>query len=154
AGVLVAPGLALDHAAMIRAALALHEARNWDPERAEACNYLADAIAWAESLDAYHKDPQSGRLSMAASDASDVILRLAPTADDAIPNAHPVYLSALIRLAALTGDRRWLSRADSLFAALSASVQSNFVGHAGIWNALDFRLRAKQIVTAGGNRNA
>ncbi len=154
AGVFVAPGLALDHAAMIRAALALHEARNWDPERAEARSYLADAVAWAESLDAYHKDPQSGRLNMAASDASDVILRLAPAADDAIPNAHPVYLSALVRLAGLTGDRRWLSRADALFAALAPPVQNNFVGHAGIWNALDFRLRAKEIVTAGRERNA
>ena len=31
AGVLVTPGLALDHAAMMRAALALHEARNFGP---------------------------------------------------------------------------------------------------------------------------
>jgi uncharacterized protein len=154
AGVLVAPGLALDHAAMIRAALALHEARNWDPDAGEARNYLADAIAWAESLEAFHSDPQSGRLNMAASDASDVILRLAPTADDAIPNAHPVYLSALVRLAGLTGDPRWLARADALFTALSASVQSNFLGHAGVLNALDFRLRAKEIVTAGRERKA
>ncbi len=151
AGVLVAPGLALDHAAMIRAALALHEARNWEPETV-ARNYLADAIAWAESLEAFHRDAHSGRLSMAASDASDVILRLAPTADDAIPNAHPVYLSALIRLSVLTGDPRWLARADSLFAALGAPVQSNFLSHAGILNALDFRLRAKEIVTAGRER--
>jgi uncharacterized protein len=154
ASVLVAPGLALDYAAMIQAALALHEARNWAPEPREARNYLADAIAWAESLEAYHRDPQSGRLNMAASDASDVILRLAPTADDAIPNAHPVYLSALVRLAGLTGDPRWLARADALFAAVNGSVQSNFLGHAGILNALDFRLRATEIVTAGPKRKA
>ena len=89
---------------------------------------------------------------MTAKDAGDVILRLAPTADDAIPNAHPVYLSALVRLAGLTGDARWLARADALFEALSASVRGNLVGHAGILNALDFRLRAKEIVTAGPQR--
>jgi uncharacterized protein len=154
AGVLVAPGLALDHAAMIRAALALHEARNWEPETGEARNYLADAIAWAESLEVYHRNPENGRLNMAASDASDVILRLAPTADDAIPNAHPVYLSALVRIAGLTGDSRWLARADAYFEALSAPVQGNLLGHAGILNALDFRLRAKEIVTAGRERKA
>jgi uncharacterized protein len=154
AGVLVTPGLALDHAAMIRAALALHETRNWAPALVSARDYLADAIAWAEALETYHRDPRSGLLNMAAKDARDVILRLAPTGDDAIPNAHPVYLSALVRLAGLAGEVRWLARADELFAALSASMRSDFVGHAGILNALDFRLRAKEIVTVGARRKA
>jgi len=152
AGVLVTPGLALDHAAMIRAALALHETRNWPQALVSARDYRADAIAWAEALETYHRDPRSGLLNMAAKDAGDVILRLAPTSDDAIPNAHPVYLSALVRLGGLTGEARWLARADELFAALEAAARSNFVGHAGILNALDFRLRAKEIVTAGRGR--
>jgi uncharacterized protein YyaL (SSP411 family) len=154
AGVLVKPGLALDYAAMIRAALALHETRNFADGQGADCFYLADAIAWAQALEACHKEPQSGRLNMAASDAADVILRLSPTSDDAIPNAHPVYLSALIRLAGLTGDAAWLARADALFEAVSAPVQSNLLGHAGILNALDFRLRANEIVTAGPKSNA
>ena len=154
AGVLVTPGLALDHAAMIRAALALHETRNWAPALVCARDYLADAIAWAEALETYHADPESGLLNMAAKDAGDVILRLAPTGDDAIPNAHPVYLSALVRLGGLTGEARWLARADELFAALGAAARSNFAGHAGILNALDFRLRAKEIVTVGARRKA
>ena len=33
-------------------------------------------------------------------------------------------------------------------------MRSNFVGHAGILNALDFRLRAKEIVTVGARRKA
>ncbi|HEY8031149.1 MAG TPA: thioredoxin domain-containing protein [Methylocella sp.] len=154
AGVLVTPGLALDHAAMIRAALALHETRNWAPAAVSARDYLADAIAWAEAVETYHADSESGLLNMAAKDASDVILRLAPTSDDAIPNAHPVYLSALVRLAGLTGEARWLARADALFAALGAAARHNLVGHAGILNALDFRLRAKEIVTVGARRRA
>jgi uncharacterized protein YyaL (SSP411 family) len=151
AGVLVKPALALDHAAMMRAALALHEARN-RPGLGASRDYLADAIRWAEALESWHVDPRTGLLCMSASDAGDVILRLAPTADDAIPNAHPVYLSALVRLAGLTGEARWLARADALFAALAASVRANPIGHAGVFNALDFRLRAKEIVTAGSAR--
>ena len=154
AGVLVTPGLALDHAAMIRAALALHETRNWAPALGSARDYLADAIAWAEVLETYHADPESGLLNMAAKDAGDVILRLAPTGDDAIPNAHPVYLSALVRLGGLTGEARWLARADQLFAAVGPAARSNLVGHAGILNALDFRLRATEIVTVGARRKA
>lgn len=152
AGALVKPGLALDHAAMIRAALALHEARNWAPGLALGKDYLLDAISWAQALETFHRDPQSGLINMSAKDAGDVLLRLAPAADDAIPNAHPVYLSALARLSWLTGDPQWLSRADELFAAVSGEVQSNMLGHAGILNALDFRLRAKEIVTAGPGR--
>jgi uncharacterized protein YyaL (SSP411 family) len=154
AGVLVKPGLALDHAAMMGAALALHEARNYGGAAAPARDYLAGAAAWAEAMEAYHRDPASGLLTMAAKDAGDVILRLAPTSDDAIPNAHPVYLAALVRLAGLTGETRWLARADALFEALSGSVRSNPIGHAGILNALDFRLRVKEIVTAGTQRKA
>ena len=152
AGVLVKPGLALDHASMTRAALALHEARNFAGTPSFARDYLADARGYAQAMEAYHRDSESGLLSMAAVDAGDVIMRLAPTPDDAIPNAHPVYLSALVRLAGLTGEARWLARADTLFEALSASASANLIGHAGILNALDFRLRVKQIVTAGPRR--
>jgi uncharacterized protein len=152
AGVLVKPGLALDHAAMMAAALALHEARNYGDAASSARDYLADAARWAEAMEAYHRDPASGLLNMAAKDAGDVILQLAPTVDDAIPNAHPVYLSALVRLTGLSGETRWLARTDALFGALGASVRSNLVGHAGILNALDFRLRAKEIVTVGPRR--
>ena len=151
AGVLVKPGMALDHAAMIRAALALHEARH-SGEVGLSRDYLADARSWAEALETYHRDPQSGLLTMAAKDAGDVILRLSPVADDAIPNAHPVALSALVRLAALTGEARYLAQADALFEALSAAVRANPAAHTGILNALDFRLNGKEIVTVGPSR--
>ncbi|VFU09936.1 thioredoxin domain-containing protein [Methylocella tundrae] len=152
AGVLVTPGLALDHAAMIQAALALHEARNLRGASIQSRDYLADAIGWAEALDAYHVDAKTGLICMAAKDAGDVILRLSPTTDDAIPNAHPVFLSALVRLAGLTGDEKWLARADRLFEATAPALRANVVGHAGILNALDLRLRVKEIATVGPAR--
>jgi uncharacterized protein YyaL (SSP411 family) len=155
AGVLVTPGMALDHAAMIRAALALHEVRNLAGLSGQLTrDYLGDAIGWAEAIETYHVDENSKLLCMAAKDAKDVILRLAPTADDAIPNAHPVFLSALIRLAGLSGDDRWLKRADALFEAVTPLVRKNYVSHSGILNALDLRLRVKEIVTAGPDRQS
>ena len=152
ADVLVSPGLALDHAAMIGAALALHEARNWRATASSRRDYLADALAWTQSLEAYHRDPETGLLRMAAQDAQDLILRLSPTADDAIPNAHSVYLSALIRLAAQTSDDQWRVRADAVLAALTPAMEANFFGHLACLNALDSRLRAKTIVTIGPER--
>jgi uncharacterized protein YyaL (SSP411 family) len=153
AGVVVRPGLALDHAAMLRAALALHEARNFAAD-VEDHDYLGNAIAWARAIEAHHIDPQTGLLAMSADDTSDVILRLTPTADDAIPNAHSVYLTGLLRLASATGDDSWRQRADALFAVLASAVRSNPVGHAGILNALDLHLRGLEIVTAGPARQA
>jgi uncharacterized protein len=154
AGVVVKPGLALDHAAMLRASLALHEARNSTGAELPIHDYLGDAVAWAQAIETHHIDPQTGLLAMSADDASDVILRLTPTADDAIPNAHSMYLGGLLRLASATGDDSWRQRADALFAALAAAVRSNPVGHAGILNALDLRLRGLEIVTAGPERQA
>ena len=91
---------------------------------------------------------------MSADDAHDIILRLTPTADDAIPNAHSVYLGALVRLAAATGDEKWRARADALFAAVAGAVNANPIGHTGILNALDLYLRGREIVVAGPERQA
>ncbi len=152
-GVLVTPAMAFDHAAMTKAALALHEARHFPGlESILTRDYLADAIDWANAMYTYHVVPESGLLSMAALDTTDVIMHLTPTHDDAIPNAHPVFLTALIRMAGLTGDDTWLKRADDLFTALSPAVRSSFIGHASVLNAFDLRMRGKEIVTAGPKR--
>ncbi|TAL83115.1 MAG: thioredoxin domain-containing protein [Beijerinckiaceae bacterium] len=152
AGAIVKPGFALDHAAMLRAALALHEARHMEGAQLPPHDYLGDAIAWAEAVRDDYLDQETGLLAMSTADAGDVILRLSPTNDDAIPNAHPVYLTGLIRLAGLTGDDAWLTLADQLMATLAPVVRENFAGHAGILNALDLRLNGLEIVTAGTDR--
>src|SRR5579863_1227310 len=154
AGVVVKPGFALDHAAMLRAALALHEARRMRGADIQTRDYLADGIRFAEILRDDYRDAASGLLAMSAANASDVILRLAPTHDDAIPNAHPVFLQGLVKLAALTGEDSWLKLADSLFAAIGPIARASLFGHAGILNALDLRLNGREIVIAGPERQA
>ena len=144
----VRPAFALDYAAMARSALALAEAG------AAARDYRSDAEALLETLLHRHRDPVTGLLCMAASDASDVILRLKPTTDDAIPNVHAVALDAMARLATATGSARWLDAADDLFDCLASAIQGNFVSHAGVMNALDLRLRGRSVVCAGSARTA
>ena len=58
AGVLVKPGLALDHAAMMSAALALHEAREFWSRRPCPVDYLADATGFADAMESL--PPRSG----------------------------------------------------------------------------------------------
>ncbi len=144
----VEPAFALDYAAMARAALALAEAFGAAAPRA----YVDDGRRFLTSLLAHHLD--GGRLAMAADDAGDVILRLKPTQDDAIPNAHPMAVDAMIRLAVLSGETYWQEQADRLIAGAAEAVQHNSVGHTGLLNAVDLMRRHRQIVVAGPAREA
>ena len=83
AGALVKPGLALDHAAMMRAALALHEARNL-PGRARASRAIISPtrFGWAQALEEWHVDPRTRACSAcrrATPATSSCALRRRPT---------------------------------------------------------------------------
>ena len=147
AGQLLFPGLASDFAAMIRAALALHEATG---EQA----LLEQALIWQRALDAHYTDPDTGGYYWSADDAGDLLMRPHSTADDATPNPNSVAAQNLVRLAVLSGDDKWRDRADCLIESiLSASGQSLF-GHVALLNALDLRLRGAEIVVTGMESDA
>ena len=67
AGALVFPGFALDHAALMRAALALHEATG-------AAAYLDYAKTWRDALLSDYLVPETGLLAMTAQDTVDPLL--------------------------------------------------------------------------------
>jgi uncharacterized protein len=141
-GRLVFPGLSSDYAAMIRAAIALHQATGRN-------TFLARACAWAEGLERHHTDTEHGGYFLTADDAEGIILRLAFTRDDATPNPHAVIAQNLVRLALLAGDDRYRDRADRLFDGALSSAADNLLGHAALINALDLRLRHIEVVATG-----
>jgi uncharacterized protein YyaL (SSP411 family) len=141
-GTLLLPGLASDYAAMIRAALALYEATG---ER----DFLDHAVTWQRSLDTHYADADTGGYYLSADDAGDLLLRPHATADDAVPNANSVAAQNLVRLAALTGDAAYRDKADRLIEGILSANAQNMFGHVGLLNALDFRLRAAEIVVTG-----
>ena len=136
---------ALDYAMMIRAALSLHEAT-------QEASYITQAQQWARSLIAFHTDAATGMLYTAAADAAGILLRLAPTSDDAVPNAHGPWLHGLVHLGVVTGDPAWLARADALFCQLAADALGQGLNHSAILNAFDFRMRFAHVAIseAGG----
>ncbi|NVO12999.1 MAG: thioredoxin domain-containing protein [Rhodoplanes sp.] len=147
-GRLLFPGLASDLAAMTRAALALFEATG-EPD------FLDNAIAWQNILDARHTDPATGGYFLTADDAEGLVIRPAATQDDAIPNPNGLAAQNLVRLAVLAGDDRFRARADALFDGLLPHVAANLFGHLSLLNALDLRLRAAEITLVGkGAHNA
>src|SRR5690606_12543360 len=94
-GGLLVPGLASDHAAMIRAALALHEATG-------QVGLLEQALRWQQALDAHHADTEHGGYFPTADDAEGLIVRPHATIDDAIPNHNGLIAQNLLPLAVLT----------------------------------------------------
>jgi uncharacterized protein len=143
-GQLVFPGLASDFAAMIRAALALYEARG-------ARAYLHRAVAWQRALEAHYADAGTGVYYLTADDASDLILRPHATTDDATPNPNAIAAQNLVRLTVLAGEDAYRDRADRLIESVLSAGRHNLFGHIALLNALDLRLRAVEIVAVGRN---
>jgi uncharacterized protein YyaL (SSP411 family) len=147
AGKLVVPGLASDHAAMIRAALALHEATG---EHA----YLERALDWQATLDRHYANPDNGGYFLTADDAEGLVVRPSATTDEATPNPNAVAAQNLIRLAIFTGQHAWRDKGDRLFAGMAASAGENLFAHLALLNALDLRLQAAEIVVTGEDERA
>ena len=141
AGKLLFPGLASDFAAMIKAALALHEATG---ERA----YLDQALAWQAAFDRHYVNAATGGYYLTADDAEGLVLRPAGTSDDATPNPNAVAAQNLIRLALLTGDEAYRAKADRLIEGVLAGTD-NHLAHIALLNAIDRRIGAAEIVVTG-----
>jgi uncharacterized protein YyaL (SSP411 family) len=141
-GRLLFPGLASDHAAMIRAALALHEATGEN-------GYLERALAWQGGLDRHYADLATGGYFLTADDAEGLVVRPNSTADEATPNPNAVEAQNLVRLAFYSGQDAWRRQADKLLEGLLPIANENLFMHVALLNALDLRLRAAEIVVVG-----
>ena len=139
---LVFPGMSSDYAAMIRAAIALLQATG-------RIIFLERAIAWSGALERHHSDPDQGGYFLTADDAEGLIVRLALTRDDATPNPNAVMAQNLVRLALVAGDGNYRARADRLFDGILPAAAENLFSHAALLNALDLRLRQREIVATG-----
>src|SRR5262245_57782114 len=142
AGRLLYPGLASNFSAMVRAAIALYEVTGLG-------SYLDRALAWQRAFDGNYANPINGGYFLTAFDAEGLVVRPGLTSDDATPNPNAIAAANVLRLASLTGEARWLSRADRLFDGVLAGAADNLLSHAALLNALDLRLNAAEIVVTG-----
>ena len=127
---------------MIKTAMALHETTGDQ-------SFLDRAVAWQRALDRHYANPDTGGYFLTADDAEGLVVRPASTMDEATPNPNAVAAHNLVRLAGLTGDAQWRAAADKLFDGLIPLAADALFGHMALLNALDFRLRAAEIVVTG-----
>jgi len=146
-GKLKFPGLASDYAAMVRAALALHEATG-------AVSFLDQALQWQQALDRDYINAENGTYYLTAANAEGLVIRPAATTDEATPNHNAVAAQNLIRLAVLSGDDAWRDKADRLIAAVAPLIAENLYMHVAMLNAIDLRLRGAEIVVTGRGAGA
>ncbi len=139
---LVFPGLSSDYAAMIRAALALHQATG---EK----DYLDRAIRWSAALEQHHFDSETNGYFLTADDAEGLIVRPSLSRDDALPNPNGLQAQNLVRLALLAGDDKYRERADRLLEGLLPFAAESLFNHMSLLSSLDLRLRHLEIVAAG-----
>jgi len=146
-GRLLFPGLASDHAAMIRGALALFEATG---QR----GYLNHALTWQASLERDYANPHNSGYYLTANDAEGLVVRPASTMDDATPNANSLAAHNLVRLAVLAGNDTWREKADALIDGVVSAAAENLFTHVALLNAIDLRLRMAEIIVTGTGPNA
>jgi uncharacterized protein YyaL (SSP411 family) len=142
AGRAKAPATASDYANMIWGALRLHEATA-EPR------YFEQATDWTNLLDRHYWIADFGGYATSADDTSDVIVRLRPGSDDAMPNANAIMIPNLMALANLSGEDRYGERASAILVAFSSELNRNVIAHTGLLAGAMDLIAPQQVVLTG-----
>ncbi|MDB4931402.1 MAG: Thymidylate kinase [Myxococcaceae bacterium] len=132
-----------DHGALANAALDVFEA-TFDPAALTLARKLLDAV-----LDRF-VDPATGDLCFSPADAEVVLYRSRDASDHAYPGGVGLALEALLRAAALTGERRYRDAADRAVALHAGAAKDNPLGMGSVLRAVDRATRGGvEVVVVG-----
>ena len=138
--------VAADLAAVVDAFTRLAEASGqarWISAATETADQMLD-LFW---------DDEHGGVFSTGSDADALITRPKDISDGAIPSANSAAVNALLRLAALTGARRFADRAEDILRLLAPLAVQQPMGFAHVVTALDQVLSGfTEIVIPGDNQ--
>lgn len=139
------PGLSSDYAAMMNAAISLHQATQND-------DYIKDASHWMAMLDNWHQT-EDGDYSLSAKDSTDTIIRVRGDQDEAIPSATSQIIEAMARLALVTSDEELRQRTNSVAENALGRVLQQRYGQAGILNSASLLLDQIKLVIVTPDRD-
>jgi uncharacterized protein YyaL (SSP411 family) len=112
---------------------------------------LAEQTAGA-MLDLF-SDPDSGGLFTTGIDAEPIVARMKDVVDGALPSANAVAANALLRLGALTGERRWTDAGTSIAMAVLPLALEQPLAVADMLSALAFVHHGAQVVVTGDRQD-
>ena len=139
-------GFATDYAALINAAIALHEATG-------EADFLSDAHKLADTLKQNHFDFESNRgFWMQEQGRSDTPMLTWNDLDEANPSATAQIIEALSRLALVADDADLTTLVDTLTGEAAGRILESRFGQAGFVNAADTVLAARKLVVVGTDR--
>jgi uncharacterized protein YyaL (SSP411 family) len=133
-----------DHAFLLEALLALYEStfeKRW----------FVEAQALAETMIERFGDPERGGLYSTSSDHEELIARRKEVGDHPIPSGNSSAATGLLRLGALTGERRYEEEAGGVFRLFSKPAVKHPDAFAHLLRALDFRLSPTREVALVGD---
>src|SRR6266516_1375851 len=132
-----------DHAFLLEALLALYEStleRHW----------FEQAQALAETTIARFGDPERGGFFSTSDDHESLIARRKEIGDHPIPSGNSSAAFGLLRLAALTGNRKYERHAEEIFRLFAKPAAQNPETFAHLLRALDFHLSpTKEVALVG-----
>jgi uncharacterized protein len=133
-----------DHAFLLEALLALYEA-------SFETRWFTEAQALAETMINRFGDPERGGFYSTSSDHEELIARRKEVGDHPIPSGNSSAAMGLLRLAALTGDRRYEEAGAGVFALFGKPAVEHPDAFAHMLRALDFHLSPTREVALVGD---
>ncbi len=139
-----------DHAFLLEALLTLYEA-SFEPRWFEA------AVTTAEAMLDRFADPERGGFFSTSADHEELIVRRKDVGDHPIPSGNSAAALGLLRLDALTGERRYHEAAEGVFALFAKPATEHPDAFAHLLRAIDFataRIREVALVGPAGGSGA
>jgi len=133
-----------DHAFLLEALLALYEATF-------ETGWFTEARALAETTIERFGDPERGGFYSTSSDHEEMIARRKEVGDHPIPSGNSSAAKGLLRLGALTGERRYTEAGESVFALFGKPAVEHPDAFAHLLRALDFHLSPTREVALVGD---
>ncbi len=134
-----------DHAFLLEALLALYEA-------SFETRWFSEAQTLAETMIERFGDPERGGFYSTSSDHEELIARRKEVGDHPIPSGNSSAAMGLLRLGALTGERRYEEAGSAVFALFGKPAVEHPDAFAHLLRALDFHLSPTREVALVGEQ--
>jgi len=137
-----------DHAFLLEALLTLYEATF-------ETRWFEEAHALGELTISRFGDPERGAFFSTSDDHEALVARRKEVGDHPIPSGNSSAAMGLLRLAALTGERRYEQRAESVFRLFAEPAARHPDAFAHLLRAIDFHLSpTKEVALIGDDVTA